>query len=300
MFGGAGGWRRGFGDRARGWVPAGADGLQSPRQVAAAAGYTLGAPRPQGGSAGGHRLEGGPSWSSLISGTARRMPMTTSPWMWSWLAGRAGVSGQSWCAVRTWPRSVPARWRWATRTPSTPRTRPPALCTTGGRRPAPRGQGSRRLGGPASVLLDARPQLSGTLAPPRGPRTPGGPRPLPPGGCAGLAHVSPPRCLDYVLEELKHNARAAVMVASHNEGTVRFTLRRWVLPPAPPRALGCAGSVRQAGFRGTSVAPGPPGPAGHLAAVAERLPAVPLAFSVNTRLPQVLIQSKCHQAIHTA
>ncbi|KAI4569106.1 hypothetical protein MJG53_014724 [Ovis ammon polii x Ovis aries] len=34
------------------------------------------------------------------------------------------------------------------------------------------------------------------------------------------------RCLDYVLEELKHNARAAVMVASHNEGTVRFTLRR--------------------------------------------------------------------------
>ncbi|XP_070241733.1 proline dehydrogenase 1, mitochondrial isoform X2 [Bos mutus] len=34
------------------------------------------------------------------------------------------------------------------------------------------------------------------------------------------------RCLDYVLEELKHNARAAVMVASHNEDTVRFTLRR--------------------------------------------------------------------------
>lgn len=176
-----------------GGVPAGADGLQSPRQVAAAAGYTLGAPRPQGGSAGGHRLEGGPSRSSLTSGAARRMPMTTSPWMWSWLAGRAGVSGQSWCVVRTWPRSAPGRWRWATRTPSTPRMRPPALCTTGGRCPAPRGQGSGRLGAPASVLLDARPQLSGTLAPPRGPRTPGGLWPLPPGGCAGLAHISPPQ-----------------------------------------------------------------------------------------------------------
>nr|XP_028683797.1 proline dehydrogenase 1, mitochondrial-like isoform X2 [Macaca mulatta] len=34
------------------------------------------------------------------------------------------------------------------------------------------------------------------------------------------------RCLDYVLEELKHNAKAKVMVASHNEDTVRFTLRR--------------------------------------------------------------------------
>ncbi|XP_029777182.1 proline dehydrogenase 1, mitochondrial isoform X2 [Suricata suricatta] len=34
------------------------------------------------------------------------------------------------------------------------------------------------------------------------------------------------RCLNYVLEELKHNARAKVMVASHNEDTVRFTLRR--------------------------------------------------------------------------
>ncbi|XP_004592136.2 proline dehydrogenase 1, mitochondrial [Ochotona princeps] len=34
------------------------------------------------------------------------------------------------------------------------------------------------------------------------------------------------RCLDYVLEELKHNPRAEVMVASHNEDTVRFTLRR--------------------------------------------------------------------------
>ncbi|XP_047616039.1 proline dehydrogenase 1, mitochondrial [Phacochoerus africanus] len=34
------------------------------------------------------------------------------------------------------------------------------------------------------------------------------------------------RCLNYVLEELKHNARAAVMVASHNEDTVSFTLRR--------------------------------------------------------------------------
>ncbi|KAM5312527.1 proline dehydrogenase 1, mitochondrial [Glossophaga mutica] len=34
------------------------------------------------------------------------------------------------------------------------------------------------------------------------------------------------RCLNYVLEELKHNAKAKVMVASHNEDTVRFTLRR--------------------------------------------------------------------------
>lgn len=34
------------------------------------------------------------------------------------------------------------------------------------------------------------------------------------------------RCLNYVLEELKHNPRAKVMVASHNEDTVRFTLRR--------------------------------------------------------------------------
>ncbi|XP_036997106.2 proline dehydrogenase 1, mitochondrial isoform X2 [Artibeus jamaicensis] len=34
------------------------------------------------------------------------------------------------------------------------------------------------------------------------------------------------RCLSYVLEELKHNAKAKVMVASHNEDTVRFTLRR--------------------------------------------------------------------------
>ncbi|KAF6082601.1 proline dehydrogenase 1 [Phyllostomus discolor] len=34
------------------------------------------------------------------------------------------------------------------------------------------------------------------------------------------------RCLNYVLEELKHNTKAKVMVASHNEDTVRFTLRR--------------------------------------------------------------------------
>ncbi|XP_036304966.1 proline dehydrogenase 1, mitochondrial isoform X1 [Pipistrellus kuhlii] len=34
------------------------------------------------------------------------------------------------------------------------------------------------------------------------------------------------RCLDYVLEELKNNPKAEVMVASHNEDTVRFTLRR--------------------------------------------------------------------------
>ncbi|XP_004694997.2 PREDICTED: proline dehydrogenase 1, mitochondrial isoform X2 [Condylura cristata] len=34
------------------------------------------------------------------------------------------------------------------------------------------------------------------------------------------------RCLNYVLEEVKQNAKAEVMVASHNEDTVRFTLRR--------------------------------------------------------------------------
>ncbi|XP_062941775.1 proline dehydrogenase 1, mitochondrial isoform X4 [Cynocephalus volans] len=34
------------------------------------------------------------------------------------------------------------------------------------------------------------------------------------------------RCLNYVLEELKHNAKAKVMVASHNEDTVRFALSR--------------------------------------------------------------------------
>ncbi|XP_007956146.1 proline dehydrogenase 1, mitochondrial [Orycteropus afer afer] len=34
------------------------------------------------------------------------------------------------------------------------------------------------------------------------------------------------RCLNYILEELKHNAKAKVMVASHNEDTVRFTLQR--------------------------------------------------------------------------
>lgn len=39
----------------------------------------------------------------------------------------------------------------------------------------------------------------------------------------------PYRCLDYVLEEIKHSRKASVMVASHNEDTVKFTLRRWVL-----------------------------------------------------------------------
>ncbi|NXA12113.1 PROD dehydrogenase, partial [Sapayoa aenigma] len=34
------------------------------------------------------------------------------------------------------------------------------------------------------------------------------------------------RCLDYVLEEIKHRRKASVMVASHNEDTVKFTLRR--------------------------------------------------------------------------
>uniref|UniRef100_F7G2I1 Proline dehydrogenase n=1 Tax=Ornithorhynchus anatinus TaxID=9258 RepID=F7G2I1_ORNAN len=34
------------------------------------------------------------------------------------------------------------------------------------------------------------------------------------------------RCLDFVLEEIKHNRKANVMVASHNEDTVRFALQR--------------------------------------------------------------------------
>ncbi|KAG8455781.1 hypothetical protein GDO86_001829 [Hymenochirus boettgeri] len=34
------------------------------------------------------------------------------------------------------------------------------------------------------------------------------------------------RCLDYVLEEIRHSRKANVMVASHNEETVTFTLKR--------------------------------------------------------------------------
>ncbi|NXR15317.1 PROD dehydrogenase, partial [Semnornis frantzii] len=34
------------------------------------------------------------------------------------------------------------------------------------------------------------------------------------------------RCLDYILEEIRHNRKASVMVATHNEDTVKFTLRR--------------------------------------------------------------------------
>ncbi|MBN3315678.1 PROD dehydrogenase, partial [Atractosteus spatula] len=34
------------------------------------------------------------------------------------------------------------------------------------------------------------------------------------------------RCLDYVLEEIKHHRKANIMVASHNEKTVKFTLQR--------------------------------------------------------------------------
>ncbi|KAM3939519.1 proline dehydrogenase 1, mitochondrial isoform 2-T2 [Leptodactylus fuscus] len=34
------------------------------------------------------------------------------------------------------------------------------------------------------------------------------------------------RCLDYVLEEIRHNRKANVMVASHNEDTIKFTLKR--------------------------------------------------------------------------
>ncbi|XP_061458918.1 proline dehydrogenase 1, mitochondrial [Rhineura floridana] len=34
------------------------------------------------------------------------------------------------------------------------------------------------------------------------------------------------RCLDYILEEIRHSRNANVMVASHNKDTVKFTLRR--------------------------------------------------------------------------
>ncbi|XP_030438266.1 proline dehydrogenase 1, mitochondrial-like isoform X1 [Gopherus evgoodei] len=34
------------------------------------------------------------------------------------------------------------------------------------------------------------------------------------------------RCLDYVLEEIKYSQKVKVMVASHNEDTVKFTIRR--------------------------------------------------------------------------
>ncbi|OCU01760.1 hypothetical protein XELAEV_18007536mg [Xenopus laevis] len=34
------------------------------------------------------------------------------------------------------------------------------------------------------------------------------------------------RCLDYILEEIRHDRKANVMVASHNEDTVKFTLKR--------------------------------------------------------------------------
>uniref|UniRef100_A0AAR2KBX3 Proline dehydrogenase n=1 Tax=Pygocentrus nattereri TaxID=42514 RepID=A0AAR2KBX3_PYGNA len=34
------------------------------------------------------------------------------------------------------------------------------------------------------------------------------------------------RCLEYILEEINHNRKASVMVASHNEDTVKFTLEK--------------------------------------------------------------------------
>lgn len=36
------------------------------------------------------------------------------------------------------------------------------------------------------------------------------------------------RCLDYILEEIKHSQKASVMVASHNEDTIKFTLQRMI------------------------------------------------------------------------
>lgn len=57
--------------------------------------------------------------------------------------------------------------------------------------------------------------------------------------CAASPHspVLSDRCLDYILEEIKHSPKVNVMVASHNEDTVKFTLRRWV------RLYGVAGTT---------------------------------------------------------
>lgn len=63
------------------------------------------------------------------------------------------------------------------------------------------------------------------------------------------------------------------------EGTVRFTLRRW----SRPRPTKCSWAVLGTEGRrvsGDICGPLDPGPAGHLAAVAERLPAVPLALAL--------------------
>lgn len=38
------------------------------------------------------------------------------------------------------------------------------------------------------------------------------------------------RCLDHVLDEIALNGRANVMVASHNEDTVKHALTRFTLP----------------------------------------------------------------------
>lgn len=53
------------------------------------------------------------------------------------------------------------------------------------------------------------------------------------------------RCLDYILEEIKHSRKANVMVASHNEDTVKFTLRRWVL--GRQRVMAGTGGSRDVG-----------------------------------------------------
>ena len=75
--------------------------------------------------------------------------------------------------------------------------------------------------------------------------------PLPLQGlCRPASHVTLPRCLNYVLEELKHNARAAVMVASHNEDTVRFTLCRLAPPPSRWALLGGQEAWAGSGFWG--------------------------------------------------
>lgn len=87
----------------------------------------------------------------------------------------------------------------------------------------PHSQVLRRPSAPCLVLAPWAPLGGAGLL--RGPKPTL--RPWPVGSPPGPgSRASPRRCLDYILEELKNNARAQVMVASHNEDTVRFTLRR--------------------------------------------------------------------------
>lgn len=135
--------------------------------------------------------------------------MTTWRWTWSCHAGRAGTSAPSWSAAPTWNRSGRGQPRLAMRIPSTPPMRRPVRCTTGTHTHTPQPQ-------PRSSLPSHRAWA-----------------------CAASPHspVLSDRCLDYILEEIKHSPKVNVMVASHNEDTVKFTLRRWV------RLYGVAGTT---------------------------------------------------------